>query len=410
MEIWMNYKIKSIALLLLTSMLFQGCAVTQLITIENPLDPTFKTTGLVEKYDSNLSISINKKSDKIFIDNRFDTFRTQKIIDIKYNQLLDDDIEFINYDDSRFITTDKTQKVEEIFMEYVKLDLDYTFLASYAWFFDNSERKYDYKMNIKKVKDGIKVYPFKNSKDILLAYSYASLNLGYGISPTPFKLDIKAMDNGVAHFTDEYLKKYSLKEPLEKELKNQGYTIVDNIKEADIVIVTENIGFGNFNKLASFLPYPKSENITYSDLRKGVDIDKFYNQRPKHLLDFRDLLTYTQNSTQSKQNNTVPNIPGNLGTAGGAAVALALMGSLPPHGGPLTMIDTISVFRKTNKIGKIINLTIAQPNRNKNFNTYDYDGKIKEFQYEKVLSDELIDELNTQAAKQVLDKIRFVDK
>jgi hypothetical protein len=281
-----------------------------------------------------------------------------------------------------------------------KYDYDLNLLDIFIDIFKGKKR-FISKDDLRIVDDGIILDNFHDQTSIMSIYGFDYLHNVKGLA-VKLKLDTDALEKGIAHFTDEYLKKYSLKEPLENELKNQGYIIVDNIRDADIVIVTENLAYHKIQALVREISYPKTYNLTYEDLFKKIDTQKYYED-PIPLLYFGTIAKYCEDISKYFPRKSGS---GYSGTSGGAAMGLLNIINLDSYDGPFSTLNSITIFKNKNEIGKLIDLSIIKKFDNKIIEKYT-GLKLK---YNEVLSDELIDELNVQAAKQVLEKIKFIEK
>lgn len=351
-------------------------------------------------YDKVVNIKIdNKHNTKIFIDNRFDQQRRTSVIKSLVNRLSNQEVSLIYK--SKIVNKD--ENFDYINREQIKLKTPYSYDLG-SLFFTNSKDIFIKNDDIKIVNDGIIVENLKDKTLIVSLYNNINwLRDVYGIN-IKFKLDTDALEKGIAHFTDEYLKKYSLKEALEKELRNQGYVIVDDIKKADIVISSENLGYSMIKHLINKINYPKNYNLSYQYFLEDINKLESSSQEIK-ILSFDSIGDYFYDSLTKNYKPFNPTVSNN--SAGKAVLVLAMFNALDFDTGPLSTINSIKVFKNQQEIGRIIDLSISRENLSKD--VYDSVRKYT-YKYNEVLSDELIDELNSQAAKQVLEKIHFVEK
>lgn len=389
----MNYKLFFTSLII--SVLFSGCAM---LPAWEPL--VYKES--TEKPQYNRSIEVKYSKDlKVYVDNRFDIDRIDRFFERSISRIYNDD--YIPSIKDDIIIVDKHSNFIFPRSEPIKIESNYSYksLMEALWGSEFSLK------NIKRVPDGI-VFT-KLNEPIKIFYAYSMLqkhSLAYGIT-TPFKLDTNALEKNQAHFTDEYLKKYTLKSTLEKEFEKKGFIIVQDINKADIVVLTENLGFGNLKKLAKFLPYPKSEYMTYNQLvNNSINLNQFYYEEPK-LLMFENIAPYLLEKIEYQRYKGVGHVD-----ASGVGLALGLLKTIDPIpiGGPISSIDSITIYQNKQKIGKLINLSFAKDEWGHGERLQDPGYKYRTFTYNEILSDDTIDRVIDQAAKQVLSKIEFVEK
>ncbi|MDD2698372.1 MAG: hypothetical protein PHF17_06185 [Arcobacteraceae bacterium] len=387
----MNYKMVSYFFMLIIGFLLSGCS-----SVNEPMP--YQHTNEKFSYDKSIQVDIDKKNTKIFIDNRFDLDRKDRILQGIYNKLLNKEIKYEEevYKDEQYN--------DLMFLGSNRIALKTKHSLNYCIFYCKNKFQPN-QQNMKIVSDGIVIKGLTNMNGIFESYRYANyLNNIYGLGML-FKLDIDSLDNNIAYFKDEYLKKYSLKEPLEKELKKVGYIVTDKKEDADIVISVENLIYNHLKFVLNKIPYPINYLQQYDGLSQNINTDSYY-QIPVNLLTINSFGNYLLEN-ESIKNYIEQNKKVHGADQVGAAFAVldALFGGQMT---PYSTLNSIKIFKNKKEVGKILDLTVAKDNvmKMKDLNLYE---KIS-YKFNEVLSDELIDELNTQAAKQVIEKIRFIEK
>lgn len=304
MKDYINYK----NILLLVSVLFFGGCIS---FTNKPLPSKYHSEKM--NYNKSLLVEIEKKKTKIYIDNRFDIDRKDKIIKFIYQYIANKKHDLIE----TLMKVDKNKNIQGVYRSDVKINTPYSYDIKFKnlIMFNNILIN---KNQLKIVDDGIVIDNLNSKALIMSLYSKIAYLKNIKGLPLFLKLDTEALENNIAHFTDEYLHKYSLKEPLKKELENQGYLLVNDIKKADIIISTENLGYHKLQTLINEINYPKSYNLTYNDLFKEIDTSRYYKDYV-NLLYLSSITPYMGNVQRDKQ-NIVPN----TSSAGLAVVFIAL--------------------------------------------------------------------------------------
>lgn len=373
----MNKKINLLVLLFFI-FLFAGCSVKP---------SPYKHTKDTLKYDNEVIIDIENKNLKFYVDNKFDIDKRIKTVNtiigklsnLTYNPMIKE--KKVNRSKNILEVTGIGVPIESSYA--LKYDLESLFIRG-------KDETFIPKENIKKTNNGFIIKGLENRAAIIYLYdnyiNYINEIPGTNVN---IKIDGKDLDNNIANFTDEYLRKYSLKKALEDEIKKNGYRLVNNINDADIVISTENLLFGTYEWGKDKIRYPQNYYITYYDLVRKTDSSENYKLPINTTL-------YFDKYFNTKHPNT------KLGTYGVAVGLLHLFDQKTP---PISTISSIKIFKNKKPLGRVADVSVAINKISK-----PYEGLIYSFNYNSILSIELIEELNKQAAKRVFSKIKFIEK
>lgn len=366
-------KLNITILIVASTIIFSGCGSKK----DTPKPPKQKI-----EFDKVINLQLEKpiSETKVYIDNSFDTARVKNIQSFFNHELIHGE-EFEDYE------IDLPYKgVFEKANEYLKI-YTYgirTYVKGYTSqdfnIFFNSEINFD-RTKIHTNKEGIYSNQFKSIDEIVNAYRDLMSDIGrlstrkFGIQ-VPFNLDINSLEQNQFLLSNQYLKDYSMKEQLIKVLKDEGFIIVNNKKEADITFVVENLGFGKVKYVAKYIKAPVMlpTNFMYEGVNTGAG---FYN--------------------------TMKSTGGNTHYASNVAMgfmAAGLVLSLFDNSGDfISTYNAISVFNKEKKIGMLFNAS-------KSFVELKDDEKF----FYTALLDKSIENANKTAVGDLLLKLNIKDK
>jgi len=256
-------KIKTIKNILLVGLvlLVSGCASSNVN----------QKTGAEKKQEiMKVTFNLDKPVDetKVYIDNSIDIKRSEKIMDIIYKSLTNGDIKEFDID-KEVIKLKSTAPIKYWYRRInsipTRIPGPYVISNYCAAFCDTL--KVD-PLKLTRTKHTITFENYNTIKHIVMGYKglsdkffefgkdipYSTIS-NYAIQ-VPLKLDKKWLTTDKMILSDEYLKAYSIKKQLRKQLIMKGFQLIDNKENADIVIAVENLGFGEIGQIKNRIKAP----------------------------------------------------------------------------------------------------------------------------------------------------------
>lgn len=252
-------KTKIAMLGLVATMLLTGCAKNSNVTKVESNDEVFK-----------LALQLDKpiKKTKVYVNNELDEDRNNKIMDAIYNGLKNGELKKINFDGR---VKKKKESTSMNLRHFYINNVDTMSVGPYyivPCLMLCEDKELDATSIIKK-DNQIIVKNFNSPEEILKAYpgildelydrgegnSYEIVE-NFGVH-VPLSLNEKSYEEKKLIMDDTYLKMYTLKTDLEKQLKEKGFAITNNPEDADIEMYVENLAFGKIKIIKDYVKAPQ---------------------------------------------------------------------------------------------------------------------------------------------------------